>query len=157
MLPKSKNNLDSIETTDDVSDRRTKGHTCQWLPSWKLLTIIQGGCLTKVLSQYSSSKCTLAEKKEHQLEPASKSVTDWTNCLYWNVHKTQNTFLTYKFFICILYTKHKTHFVCEYKKSYKQKVKTECTQTLHKSTYPNIDEIEPNYGFWILAFEIFCF
>ena len=46
-----------------------------------------------------------------------------------------------------MYTKHKTHFVYEYKKSYKQKVKTECTQTIHKSTYPYIDEIEPNYGF----------
>ena len=46
-----------------------------------------------------------------------------------------------------MYTKHRTHFVYEYKKSYKQKVKTECTQTIYKSTYPNIDEIEPNYGF----------
>ena len=46
-----------------------------------------------------------------------------------------------------MYTKHITHFVYEQKKSYKQKVKTECTQTIHKSTCPNIDEIEPNYGF----------
>ena len=48
---------------------------------------------------------------------------------------------------CTQNTKHKTHFVYEYKKSYKQKVKTECTQTIHKPTYPNIDEIEPNYDF----------
>ena len=46
-----------------------------------------------------------------------------------------------------MYTKHKIHFVYEYKKSYIQKVKTECTQTIHKPTYPNIDEIEPNYDF----------
>ena len=56
-----------------------------------------------------------------------------------------------------MYTKHRTRFVYEYKKLYKQKVKTECTQTVHKSTQPNIDEIEPSYGFWKLAFEIFCF
>ena len=46
-----------------------------------------------------------------------------------------------------MYTKHRTHFVYEYKKSYKQKVRTECTQTIYKATYPNIDEIEPNYGY----------
>ena len=42
-----------------------------------------------------------------------------------------------------MYTKHKTHFVYEYKKSYKQKVKTEwvkteCTQTAYKTQIKNL-------------------